>query len=262
MSGSADDLEAAALRFAGEIDSFKQSIDPAFPWYPYGILNNFVHLKPIFQQFPLSTLMNDNAVADIGAADGDLSFFLEKLGYTAEIIDHAPTNFNELRGARLLSRHLGSSIVIHDVDLDSYFSLPSTRYDLVFFLGILYHLKNPLRVLESLSTVTRHLLISTRVARYAPGGRPIHDIPVAYLLGAAELNNDATNYWIFSEPGLARLFDRAGWDTLTLRNVGDTRRSDPVNPNHDERVFALLRSRHTCEPHSTSSAGRGPTLCA
>jgi len=244
MSLSADVLEAAALRFMGELDALKQAVDPTFPWYPYGILNNFIHLKPIFESFPLDTLMRGRAVLDIGAADGDLSFFLERLGFPPEIVDHASTNFNGLRGAALLSRHLGSSVFIYDVDLDSYFPLPAKSYDLVFLLGILYHLKNPFLVMESLAKVTRYMLISTRIARFAPQGQPIGDIPVAYLVHPAESNNDSTNYWISSETGLMRLFDRTGWDVLTWRSEGDTERSDPAHPDHDERAFALLRSRH------------------
>jgi tRNA (mo5U34)-methyltransferase len=241
---NAQELETDALRFMATLDSLKASIDPEFPWYPYGILNNFIHLKPIFQRFPLDGLLGGNAVLDIGAADGDLAFFLETSGNAVQIVDHAPTNFNGLRGARLLAQHLGSSVVIHDVDLDSYFALPETRYDLVFFLGILYHLKNPFLVLESLSKISRYLLVSTRIARFAPKGEPIKQLPVAYLLDPTETNNDSTNYWIFSETGLMRLFDRTGWDVLASHNVGDTKSSDPARPDHDERCFALLTSRH------------------
>jgi 2-polyprenyl-3-methyl-5-hydroxy-6-metoxy-1,4-benzoquinol methylase len=248
---NAQELQAEALRYMTEIDAIKASIDPGFPWYPYGILNNFIHLKPILEKFPLVSLLGGNPVLDIGAADGDLAFFLEKSGHTVEIVDHAPTNFNGLRGARLLERHLGSSVVIHDVDLDSYFALPSSRYDLVFFLGILYHLKNPFLVMESLSKVTRYLLVSTRIARFAPQGEPVKDLPVAYLLHPAETNNDSTNYWIFSETGLMRLFDRTGWDVLIHHNVGDTVTSDPARPDRDERCFALLASRHA--PTASSS---------
>ena len=241
---NAQELETEALRFMTAIDSLKASIDPNFPWYPYGILNNFVHLKPIFEQFSLDRLSGGSAVLDIGAADGDLAFFLEELGHAVEIVDHAPTNFNSLRGARLLAQHFGSTVKIHDVDLDSYFALPSTRYGLVFFLGILYHLKNPFLVMENLSKVTRHLLVSTRIARHTPQGEPIRHMPVAYLLHPAETNNDSTNYWIFTETALGRLFDRTGWDILVSRNVGDTRTSDPARPDRDERCFALLASRH------------------
>ena len=92
----------------------------------------------------------------------------------------------------------------------------------MFFLGILYHLKNPFLVMETLSKVARHRLVSTQVARFIPHGQPIHEIPVAYLLYPTESNNDSTNYWTFSEAGLLRLFDRTGWDVLTCRTIGDT----------------------------------------
>ncbi len=144
-------------------------------------------------------------------------------------------------------------MAIHDIDLDSYFALPQERYDLVFFLGILYHLKNSFYVMEHLAKSGRHLLVSTRVARFAPsgggvgpfrsGGQKLRDIPVAYLLGPTEANNDATNFWIFSEAGLVRLFERTGWEVLAWHTVGDTRHSDPARQDRDERAFALLRSR-------------------
>ena len=241
---NAQQLETAALQFMTEIDALKASIDPEFPWYPYGSLNNFIHLKPLFEAHPLDQLLGGRPALDIGAADGDLAFFLERLGHPVEVIDHAPTNFNGLRGARRLAGQLRSSVVIHDIDLDSYFGLPEKHYDLVFFLGILYHLKNPFLVMQSLAKITRYLLLSTRIARHAPGGEPIKHLPVAYLLDPVEANNDSTNYWIFSEAGLIRLFDRTGWDVLARRSVGDTEHSDPARPDHDERCFALLASRH------------------
>jgi SAM-dependent methyltransferase len=244
MALDGDGLEAQARAFMGELDGIKTTIDPDFPWYPYGILNNFIHLNPIFRQFPLDTLVRGKAILDIGAADGDLSFFLERLGFAPEIIDHGPTNFNNLQGARLLARHLRSSVVIHDVNLDSYFAMPAASYDLVFFLGILYHLRNPILVMESLAKVTQFMLVSTRVARFAPNGQAISDIPVAYLVNPMESNNDSTNYWTFSAAGLTRLFDRTGWDVLASLSVGDTRQSEPARPDRDERAFALLRSRH------------------
>jgi len=53
-----------------------------------------------------SLLTNNNfgKIADLGGADGDLAFFLETLGFDLDIIDHAPTNFNHLKGAQLLKK--------------------------------------------------------------------------------------------------------------------------------------------------------------
>lgn len=173
-----------------------------------------------------------------------MAFFLESIGYKLDIIDYGPTNFNGLRGARLLKERLNSSVGIYEIDLDSQFKMPGEQYDFVFFLGILYHLKNPFYILGSLSRVSKHIVLSTRVARFTPNGTSIQKSPLAYLLSSDESNNDATNYWIFSEAGLRRLFDRTGWDVLNMITVGDKKASNPRDQDHDERAFSLLRSRN------------------
>jgi hypothetical protein len=238
-------LEQASAAFGQQLAAIKQAIGPDFPWYPYQSLSNFVHLRPILQDTMLDSLVAGGQVLDIGAADGEIALFLNSLGYGVDVVDHAPTNYNGLRGVRLLADHLNAPIGINDVDLDSQFTLPATgAYNLVFLLGILYHLKNPYFVLERLARSARHLLLSTRVARFAPNGQPIHGIAVGYLLGPTESNNDATNYWVFSETGLKQLFHRTGWDVVSYLSVGDTVSSDPARPDRDERAFALLRSRN------------------
>ena len=227
----------------------KLRIEPAADfWYPYGTLNNFIHLEKLLHgpnRFLLE-LAGGLPVADIGAADGDLIYFFEQVhGLRGHIIDHASTNFNGLRGARRVKEALGSSVEIHDIDLDALHVLPAERYGLIFFLGILYHLKNPYYALESLAQRARHCLVSTRVARFTPDKQTgLQGLPVAYLLHATEANNDATNFWIFSEAGLRRIFHRTGWDVVEFTTVGNIIDSDPASQDGDERAFALLRSRN------------------
>jgi tRNA (mo5U34)-methyltransferase len=242
-----DELLIAAQTFSTRIEALRSSLAPAdFSWYPYGSLNNMLHLRGIFNEYPLKALTASRHVADIGAADGDVAFLMASLGYDVDVIDFAPTNANGLRGYRALagSLKLPGRVALVERDIDSQFELPASRYDLVFFLGILYHLKNPFFVLEKLSRHARHLLVSTRVMRFAPDERYLSGLPLAYLLGPTESNNDATNYWILTEAALRRLADRAGWDVLRLETVGDTASSNPCDPQRDERAFALLRSRH------------------
>ena len=241
-------LLGGAREFERVLDAKKKACAPAdFPWYPYGTLSNFVHLERLLSgsNRDLGSLIEGRPVADVGCADGDLAFYLEKNGVTAiDLIDYAPTNYNSLRGVRLLAAALGSTVAIHEKDLDSFFSWPRDDYGLIFFLGILYHLKNPYYVLESLAKVTKHCLISTRVARLS-GDRitPIRDQPLAYLLAPDECNKDPTNFWIFSEQGLRRILDRTGWDVVDYASVGKTFKSDPASADADECAFALVRSR-------------------
>jgi tRNA (mo5U34)-methyltransferase len=231
----------------------RAEIGDGFPWYPYNILGNLVHVNGMLtgENRELERLAGGLPVADIGAADGDLAFVLEDVaGWEVDIVDTAATNMNGLRGARALRDHLGSQVQVHDVDLDRQFGLPRERYGLVFLLGILYHLQNPYYVLRELASHSSHCLLSTKVARFAgPSDTPIGDLPIGYLVGPRETNDDPTNYWILSPAGLVRLVERAGWRILDRANVGATADSDPSTPERDERMFLLL--------HSTQAAHAG-----
>jgi len=246
-----DDLLRDSRDFKRLIALIKKECGPVdFPWYPYGTLINFAHLERLLTgaHRALVPLAGGRPIADVGGADGDLAFFLESKGVASiDFIDYAPTNYNGLRGVRMLKAHLGSTIAIHEMDLDNYFRWPRDDYELVFFLGILYHLKNPYYVLESLAKVTRYSLISTRVARFGADRKTeIRNQPLAYLVAPEECNDDATNFWIFSEQGLRRILDRTGWTILDYVSVGATANSDPASAAGDERAFVFAQSR-LCE---------------
>jgi hypothetical protein len=244
-----DDLTADIGRHVERLRDARRAIGNGITWYPYDSLANLIHVDGMLSgpNRDLGRLAAGLPVADIGAADGDLAFTVEdQWGWEVDIIDTAPTNMNGLDGARALRDHLGSKVSIHDIDLDSQFRLPRQRYGLIFLLGILYHLQNPFYVLRELASRADHVLLSTKVARFAgPHRTPIADLPVGYLVAPTETNNDPTNYWVLSPSGLERLVDRAGWDVLDQGNVGNTTSSDPATPEGDEREFMLLRSRLT-----------------
>ncbi len=93
-------------------------------------------------------------------------FFLETLGCRVQTIDYAPTNYNGLQGVKLLKKELSSSVEIHEIDLDAQFILPQEKYGLVFFLGILYHLKKSLLCAGGLAKASKYCVISTRIAKF------------------------------------------------------------------------------------------------
>lgn len=239
-------VKKQALAYREDLLAKKAAIAPDdFKWYPYDTMANVFHLDAMLTgpRREIFTELAGGPVADIGAADGDFGFFLEQqLGCQVDLIDNAPTNFNGLQGAARMKEELDSAISIHEIDLDSQFALPSEAYRAVFFLGILYHLKNPFYVLEALSARTELCFLSTRIAECTPDSTRIKEAPVAYLLNPAEANNDSTNYWIFSELGLRRLFERTGWEVLDFTTVGCKNGSNPTDSDRDERAFALLRS--------------------
>jgi tRNA (mo5U34)-methyltransferase len=249
-----------APHFKKHIETVKSQIGPiTFSWYPNDSLASFEKFDAILSGKFRNLLDDpgDRCVLDIGAADGHLAFFLESLGFRVKAIDHPETNYNRMCGIRQLKEALHSRIDIVSQDIDSQFELPEGQFDLVFFLGILYHLKNPYYILDLLSRQARFCFLSTRVARFAPGGMEIRNAPLAYLVDADELNRDATNFWIFSEAGLKRLLRRTGWEVCNYGTTGDTLNSNPVAVEHDERAFCLLRSRHLTDPGLTARLLKG-----
>jgi tRNA (mo5U34)-methyltransferase len=232
--------------FLGRIQEAKRKINPqSFSWYSYDILANVHFLETLLHEANLSLtdLVAGNPVLDIGCADGDLSFFMESLGCKVCSVDYPSTNANGMQGVRALKGALQSSVDILEVDIDRGFEPPAGQsYSLVILLGILYHLKNPYLILETLAEHAEYCVLSTRVTRYSSDRQSlIHDLPVAFLLDRGEANNDVTNYWIFSQAGLRRLVKRTGWEICASLDVGNTQTSDPVTSEGDERVFLLLR---------------------
>jgi len=239
------DLPAAAKRLGDALATARVRARAPFEWYPYDSLSNVYQLERLFgarQEFLLQSA-RAGGVLDLGCADGDLAFLFETLGCRVTAVDHPLSSHNHMRGIRALKQALDSTIDIHEIDLDSQFSLPGQDYGLTLFLGILYHLKNPFYALEGLARHSKYCVLSTRIARRFPDGvRMPNDRPIAYLLDVDELNQDNSNFWIFSDAGLRRLLKRTHWEILEYFTVGDTAASNPTSPDRDERVFCLLKS--------------------
>jgi tRNA (mo5U34)-methyltransferase len=239
-------LVPEAARFAERMRRAKQSLgNVGFEWYPYDTLSALGHLENLLTGANRAIVDGRGRVLDMGSQDGELAFFLESLGYQVVAVDHPAYNHNGMRGIHTLKAALGSTVEIHELDADRPFTLPHDTYTLVFFLGILYHLRNPFYVLEELARRTTRCILSTRVARRFPDGSPMPaNVALAYLLAEEELNQDNSNYFIFSEQGLRVMLDRAHWEIRDYVSLGDTSLSDPVRLDRDERAFCLLESRH------------------
>jgi hypothetical protein len=89
------------------------------------------------------------------------------------------------------------------------------------------------------------LYLNTRIASLTPD-RALNfgAQPMAYLVDDRELNDDPTNFWIFSEEALKRIVRRSGWNILKYSTLGVSAASaDPVTSQGDVRAFILAESR-------------------
>ncbi len=241
-------LDELASRFHDRLKAVKDRTRlEGGEWYPWRSLNSIQMLgrEMGVSVDRLSEMIGNAPVVDAGCGDGDVAFFLETLGARVDAVDHPSTNYNRMEGARVLKQALGSNVVIHVTDIDARPVFPSSQYGMAMLLGVLYHLKNPFLALEALAQNSRWLYMSTRIAAVTPDRRlRFGAYPMAYLVDDRELNDDPTNFWIFSEGGFKRLVRRAGWKEVGYFTLGRSAAdSDPVSEDGDVRAFILAESR-------------------
>src|SRR5437867_4359285 len=136
-------------------------------------------------------------VLDVGAWDGFFSFEAERRGASRVVASdfyswHGVgwgTNAGKA-GFELARAALGSRV--EDVDIDVMELSPERvgTFDVVLFLGVLYHMRHPLLALERVASVTRRLLILETVVDMIGFRRP-----AMAFYPERELNNDPTNWW-------------------------------------------------------------------
>jgi tRNA (mo5U34)-methyltransferase len=161
---------------------------------------------------------------DIGARDGFFSFELERRGAEVVAIDYmdpAQTGFP------VASEVLGSGVAFQ---VENVYDLDPERhglFDIVLFLGVLYHLRDPLLALDRIWDVCAEgatVAVETQVLDHAlllPDGTfreladygpDLADTALAQFYPGSALRGDMTNYWAPSGSCLRGLMQEAGFD--------------------------------------------------
>ena len=204
------------------------SIDLGHGVVTHGLSDSQLTVRP--DQFPDFT---GRTVLDIGAWDGYYSFLAERSGaarvvaldhyvwgvdiparehywnecrergtlpdQTRDLTDFWQADLPGRRGFELAKEVLDSRVepVLADfatVDLDSV-----GTFDIVLYLGVLYHMKEPLTCLERVRAVTREVAVIETAAISVPAAG---DLPLVRFLAGSELNRDFGNWY---EPNIEAL---------------------------------------------------------
>lgn len=133
-------------------------------------------------------------VLDIGAWDGYYSFEAERRGASRVLAtDHfcwSGPGPGTKAGFDYIHTALGSKVESLDVDVFDLDPARLGKFDIVLFLGVLYHLKNPFGGLEKAAAMTSDCLVVETHSAMNQITEPV----MRYYLGA-ELNHDSTNFW-------------------------------------------------------------------
>ena len=193
--------------------------------------------------------LSHKSVLDIGAYDGFFSFAAERLGaarvtaldhyvWSADMAEYMK-DWREARrtGASIppihQSRHwrpdelpgrrpfdtahaiLGSRVEPVVGDFMTMDLAKLGRYDVVLFLGVLYHLEEPLQAMRRVASVTAPggLAVIESEAMSIPGRE---DTALCEFFPGQELNDDPTNWWAPNAKALQGLCRAAGFREVTI----------------------------------------------
>ncbi len=142
---------------------------------------------------------------DIGSRDGFFAFELERRGAEVLAVDYVPC---DVTGFKTVAEILGSKATFRQ---DNIYNLTPDKigtFDIVLFLGLLYHLPDPIQAINlvrALSTgrmclethaIDNCLLLpdgtATPLATLSPA---LADIPLMQFYPGRSLAGDPTNYW-------------------------------------------------------------------
>lgn len=187
---------------------------------------------PILEELGLPADLTGLRALDIGCSDGYFSFELEARGATVVAIDFVPPSYTGFETAKEI---LGSAV---EYRMDNVYNLdPATHghFDIVFFLGVLYHLRKPLAALDAIRSVVRpggSLFVGTMLIDefvLLPDGstttldalNPILGcIPLWQAYPGDSLNGDFTNCFAPNMAALRAALEEAAFDVEASKIVG------------------------------------------
>jgi len=190
--------------------------------------------------------LTGKSVLDIGGWDGFFAFEAERRGAArVAVVDHymwamdvpgqqaywrrcmaagvEPEPYHETeywhpdtlpgkRGFDVAREALGSAVEAFAVDFMTCDLEALGSWDVVLYLGVLYHMEDPLRALRRVAAVTRELAVVETEAVVVPG---LECEALWRFFPGAELNGDVSNWWAPNRAGLLGALRAAGFASVT-----------------------------------------------
>jgi len=130
------------------------------------------------------------SVLDVGASNAGAAFIAERRGAERVVaVDIYPPGWF---GVDAIADFLGSRVEYVQGSVYELPRLVEGEFDVVLFLGVLYHLRHPLLAIDAVRAVTRMLaFIETAVADHELGA----DRPVVRFYRTGELGDDPSNWF-------------------------------------------------------------------
>jgi tRNA (mo5U34)-methyltransferase len=212
------------------------------------------------------------SVLDIGGIDGAYAFLAERAGASrAAVLDHYLWATDADHYARIYHEHIDAgttppapheSEAWHPDTTPTRWRFDTARqalhsrveampldfaecdlaavgeWDVVLYLGVLYHMPDPVRALRRVAAVTRAQAIIETEAMFLRG----HPEALWRFFPAGELNNDRSNWWVPNIDALMGLVGAAGFsnaEILAGEPTDDERPGD--GPHHYRAIVRAIK---------------------
>jgi len=204
------------------------------PWYHNVVYAPDVMTNPSNPDYPASRWrvldqvipkdLRGKSVLDIGCNSGFFSLEMKKRGADRVMgVDIMP---HLLAQSRFASHWFDLPLELHECGAYDVASLGS-KFDVVVFIGVLYHLKHPLYALEQIASVCNDTMYFQSVVRGPDGDidpredYPVNEVaafdhpawPKLYFI-EKKFNGDESNWWFATRSALKAMLRTAGFHTI------------------------------------------------
>jgi len=206
-------------------------IDRLGPWYHNVVFAPGVQTNSSNADYPASRWrildslipkdLRGKSVLDIGCNSGFFSLEMKKRGADRVVgVDFMP---HLLAQARFASHWFDLPVELYECDAYDVQSLGSS-FDIVIFVGVLYHLKHPLYALEKIASICNETMYFQSMVRGPAGDiEPLDDYPISevavfdqpawpklYFI-EKKFNGDESNWWIATGSCLKAMVRTSGF---------------------------------------------------
>src|SRR5579884_2725092 len=197
-------------------------------------LHSADHLRARLARFRLPEDLRGKRVLDIGAWDGWFSFEMERRGASVVAVDVIERD--TFRRAREL---LGSKVEFVVADVFQLSPERMGRFDIVLFLGVLYHVKHPLLALEKVCALSTDIAC---IESFVTDDGDVSAPPGMEFYETDELVGRIDN-WVGPNTSCLMAFCRtAGFAQVDFAGV------------HDQRAHVVCRRHWPAEPENAAAA--------
>jgi tRNA (mo5U34)-methyltransferase len=193
--------------------------------------------------------LRDRTVADIGAWNGAFTVEAKRRG-AARILamDHYTWAHPHFRGKQafdLVMSRLGIDVETKLIDIQNATAADIRRCEVVLFLGVFYHLFNPISALQVLAEITAEVLVLETHLDLENLAKP-----AMVFYPDRELGGDPTNWWAPNRAGMEALLRAVGFAKVLYA-------PNPLAASH-RGIFHAYKSEAIYREHAAIGSGIQP----